>query len=64
MDEHGNVTDDSGTSIYNLQIYSQKGGIAFPRNARTYASYDLAKVYGWHSMSRLMKWPRSLVGLR
>ena len=26
-----------GPPIYNLQIYSQKGGIAFPRNARTYS---------------------------
>ena len=34
------LTDETGSSIYNLQIYSQKGGIAFPRNARTYASYD------------------------
>ena len=63
MDQHGNVTDETGTSIYNLQIYSQKGGIAFPRNAGGKLRPWKQGIWMAFGRSRLMKWPRSS-GLR
>ena len=64
MDEEGNVTEDVGATSYNLQIYSQKGGIASRETRGPIQMMTLLKAYGWRSMSRLMKWPRSLEALR